>query len=191
MFVIYQEFILDKGLPYDFRPITMTLSGFIGGPQTAITAFIMSCLFQFYILKDLSYNGILILCAFACLGCFFHHFKSDSILKKPWLCAFIPGIAFVGLVSDRVADSLIYISLTSLATIIILGFHYKIQLLLDQRSISKAIMNSSTLDLILFNSHGPIYVSNHLKSQPYYREYIERLLPPDELKILCKDSTTS
>ncbi|WP_427854246.1 PAS domain S-box protein [Desulfosporosinus orientis] len=190
MFIIYQEYILNKGFLYDFRPITMILSGFIGGLETAITAAIISCLYQFIFLGDISFGGILIICAYACLGCFLHHFKSNPFIKKLWLWAFIPGIALTGIVSDTIIDFVAYISFTSLAVVIILGFHFKIQLLLDQRSIYKAIMKSSPLDLIVLNAHGPIYISNHLKSQSHFQQNIERLLPAEELNTLYKDSTT-
>jgi len=139
IFIIQDHIMIGGGLFYDFRHITMTMAGFIGGPITAVIAALISSLYRYNLGGTGSMGGIASIIIFACFGSILgRYFKSKPKQQKllfwfmigivmacillfiilfisPWINGTVP---ILGTVSG------LYLIITPLATTIIFNFYF-------------------------------------------------------------------
>ncbi|MDP4127792.1 MAG: PAS domain S-box protein [Bacillota bacterium] len=201
IFVINGQISVVEGRFYDFRHITMTMAGFIGGPVTAVIAAIISSLYRYHMGGTGSMGGVTSIIVFACFGTFLgKRIKSTQNGKKPffWLiigiamaCIFLFIIGFIppwkgNSVKVLRFVAVPYLIITPLATTIIFNFYFWTYEFFGKASILNTIINSSPINLMIFNNHGPILLSKNLNKQRKSYEFIENptlLLDHDNLEL--------
>ncbi|MDP4159093.1 MAG: PAS domain S-box protein [Bacillota bacterium] len=185
VFVINGRIMVD-GRYYDFRHITMTMAGFIGGPVTAAIAAIISSFYR-YIVSGFggtgSMGGITSIIIFACFGSLLGKCVKSNQNGKKVLFWFIIGTVMSGIFLFTIAYAPLLLSdpekalrivptsfliLTPLATTIIFNFYFWTYEFFSKASILNTIINHSPINLIIFNNHGPILLSNNLINQESY-----------------------
>ena len=68
IFVMSGHTLVVEGRLYDFKLITMTMAGFIGGPISAVIAALLSSLYRYNMGGTGSMEGITNIIIFACFG---------------------------------------------------------------------------------------------------------------------------
>ncbi|MBC2725448.1 MAG: PAS domain S-box protein [Desulfosporosinus sp.] len=182
---------------YDFRNITMTLAGFIGGPVTAITAAFIGGLYRYFVGGNGSMGGVLSIMIFACFGSILgRHVKGSQNGKRLLFWYFIGLvmssislliIAFIDLWRNDTTIILRVIAgpvliINPLATTIIFNFYFLISEFFRKASILNTILNFSPINLMIFNTSGPILQSENLKKQYSILNVIERLVQTEDCK---------
>ena len=173
---------------FDFRHITMTMVGFIGGPVSALIAAIIGSLYRYNVGGSGSMGGISNIIMFACFGSILGgRVKRRQDGKKVlfwWIIGIIMAvmlillIAFMPLGNKEAANVLSFVAgpyliITPLVTTIIFNFYYWIYNFLSKASILNTIIKSSPINLIIFDTNGPILVSENSKTQQVFSSYIE------------------
>ena len=173
---------------FDFRHITMTMAGFISGPVGAVIAAIISSVYRYNVGGSGSTVGIITLITFACFGSILgRRVKSRQNGQKVlfWLLigivmAFILIfiIAFIPPLRSDSAEVLRIVTgpfliITPLATTIIFNFYYWTYNFFGKATILNNILNSSPINLMIFDNNGPILVSENLKTQRIFSPYVE------------------
>ena len=188
IFVMTSKIIVVEGRFYDFRHIIMTMAGFIGGPVTALIAAIISSLYRYNVGGSGAMSGITVIIVFGCFGSILGRRVKSSQIGKKLLFWFIIGIvmAFVlifiiaiappwknesGEVLRIVAGP--FLLFTPLATTIIFNFYYWAYEFLGKASMLNTIVNFSPINLMIFDTKGPILLSNNMKKQRQFSPYIE------------------
>ena len=183
---------------YDFRHITMTIAGFIGGPVTAVIAALISSVYRYNVGGSGSMGGILSIITFACFGSILARRIKNNQNGEKILFWFIIGIfmalilifilAFTPWKSNSVmilrVIAVPYLIITPLATTIIFNFYFWTHHFFVKASILNTIINCSPINLMIFNAHGPILFSKNLKTQVQASQTIE-----DFFKVLDTDKT--
>ncbi|ODA39317.1 LytS/YhcK type 5TM receptor domain-containing protein [Desulfosporosinus sp. BG] len=179
--VINNRIVVVEGRFFDFRHITMTMAGFIGGPVTAAIATIISALYRYNMGGSGTMGGITNIIVFACLGSILGKYLKNKPKERPLLYWFIIGtvmalillliMIFIPLWQSNSASVLRVVAgplliITPLATTIIFHFYFRIYNFFGKASILNKIINSSPINLMIFDAHGPILVSKNLKDQP-------------------------
>jgi PAS domain S-box-containing protein len=189
IYVINEKIVFGDRF-YDFRHIIMTMAGFIGGPVTAVIAAFISSLYQYNVGGSGSMGGITTLIVFACFGSILGRRVRSSQIGEKVLFWFIIGIvmscillfiiAFISLwkngsvmVFTIVAGP--YFIITLLATTIIFYFYFWSYDFFGKAAILNTIINCSPINLMIFNAHGPILLSENLKTQRQFSIDIEDL----------------
>jgi PAS domain S-box-containing protein len=191
--------IMVEGHSYDFRHITMTMAGFIGGPVTAAIAALISSLYRYFVGGNGTMGGITNIIIFACFGTLLGKcVKSNQNGRKIlfWFivgtlmaCIFVFIIAFVhpwegSLLNVLRSIPTSFLILTPLATTIIFNFYFWTYDFLSKTSILNTIINSSLINLMIFNEREPILLSRNLiHNQPQFKPFIENpnlLLNPNK-----------
>lgn len=190
IFVMKGRIMVVEGRFYDFRHITMTMAGFIGGPVTAAIAAIISVLYRYYAGGTGSMGGITNIIVFACFGSILgRHLRSSQNGKKVlfWFiigivmaCILLFIIAFIppwksgsAMVLRIVAGP--FLLITPLATTIIFNFYFWTYNFFGKASILNTIINCSPVNSMIFDAHGPILFSKRLKTQGQSYPFIENL----------------
>lgn len=204
IFEISEKVVLFKDHFFDFRYITMTMAGFIGGPVTAVIAALMSSLYWYNVGGNGSMGGITSIIVFACFGSILgRYFRSSHNVKKVmfWFiigivmeCILLFIIAFIALLhGDLVMDHSIvavpFLIITPLVTTIIFNFYFWTYNFFGKASILNTIMNCSPINLMIFDAHGPILVSKTLKMQTQLCQYIENLFSLQNFDTTWPDTT--
>ena len=184
--------VIVEGRFFDFRHIIITMAGFIGGPVTALIAAIISSLYRYDMGGVGTVAGIINNITFACFGSILGRHLRDKQNGKKLLVWFLIGMvmAFIRLsviivsslwMSDSVtvlrAVSVPFLIITPLATTIIVNFYYWTYEFMSKVSILNTIMNSSQINLMIFDTNGPILCSNNLKTERQFCPYIENPFP--------------
>ena len=188
IFIMTSKNMVIEGRFFDFRHIAMTMAGFIGGPVSALIAAIMSSLYRYDAGGSGTIAGITTLVTFAVFGSILgKRVKSRQNGKKRlfWLIiglamAFIL-IFIVAFIPSWNSDSLMvvkmvagpFLIITPLATTLIFNFYYWAYDFLSKASILNTIINSSPINLMIFDTKGPIMLSEKLKAQRIFTPYIE------------------
>lgn len=183
--------ILIEGRFFDFRHITMTMAGFIGGPFTAAIAAFISALYRFNAGGSGSMGGYANIIIFACFGSILgKHLRSNQNGKKVFFW-FTTGIimaiillVIIAFIPQWKSDSATvlrtvsapYLIITPLATTIILNFYFLAYNFLTKASILNTIIYQSPINLIIFSTKGPILVSKNLENQQKFSRNVEGLL---------------
>ncbi|MDR3541639.1 MAG: ATP-binding protein [Desulfosporosinus sp.] len=192
IFVMKGHIMVAEGRFFDFRHITMTMAGFIGGPVTAVIAALISSLYRYHIAGTGSMGGIANIIVFACFGSILgKYLRSDQNGKRllfwltigvimtclllliiavisPWITGTVP---ILGTVFDL---SLI---ITPLSVTLIFNFYFWANDFLGKASILNTIINSSPINLIIFNAQGPILFSKNIKTELRVYPFITSLFP--------------
>ncbi|TGE34477.1 ATP-binding protein [Desulfosporosinus sp. Sb-LF] len=192
VFVISERIMIVGDRYFDFRHITMTMAGFIGGPVTAVIAALISSLYRYYFSGNGSMGGITNIIVFACFGIILgRNLRSSQNGKKVWFwfiigicmaCILLFIISFFDILNNsslmvlRIVAIPFFI-LTPLATTIIFNFYFWIYNFCGKASILNTIINDSPINLIIFNAYEPILVSKTLRKQPLVCQNIESLFP--------------
>jgi len=177
-----------EGRFYDFRHITMTMAGFIGGPISAAIAAIISSVYRYNVGGSGSTGGIITLITFACFGSVLgRRVKSRQngqnvlfwlivgivmALMAIFIIAFIPPLRSDSAEVLRIVTGP-FLIITPLATTIIFNFYYWTFNFFGKATILNNILNSSPINLMIFDSNGPILVSENLKTQRIFTPYVE------------------
>ncbi|MDR3585122.1 MAG: PAS domain S-box protein [Desulfosporosinus sp.] len=188
IFVMYGRITVAEGRFYDFRLITMTMAGFIGGPITAALAAIISSLYRYYAGGSGSMGGITSIIFFACFGIILgRHLKSKQNGKKPllwfligilmacislFIAIFIPPMRGNSTMVFRIV-AVPFLIITPLATTIIFNFYFWTYEFFGKTSILNTLINYSPISLMIFDAQGPILFSKTLKTQHQSYPYIE------------------
>ncbi|WP_199241664.1 PAS domain S-box protein [Desulfosporosinus sp. Sb-LF] len=188
IFTMTGKIMVIEGRFYDFRHITMTMAGFAGGPVTAIIAAMISSLYRYNVGGSGSMGGITNILVFACFGSILGRRVKSSQNGKKVLFWFIVGIVMAFILifiiafippwkSDSVKVLRIvagpFLIITPLATTIIFNFYFWIYEFLGKASILNTIINFSPINLMIFDTNGPILLSKNLKRQQGLSSNIE------------------
>ena len=192
IFIIQDRIMIVEGRFYDFRLITMTLAGFIGGPVTAAIAAMISSLYRYNAGGSGSMGGIFSIVSFACFGSILgRHLRSNQNGVKV-LFWFIIGIVMACIsifitvfIPPWTSDSAMFLKIvavpclviTPLATTITFNFYFWARDLFRGASILKTVIKRSPINLMIFDSHGPIMLSKNIKTDPKSSPLIENLFP--------------
>lgn len=139
LFVMKNNVLLGTGYLFDFRHITMTMAGFIGGPVSAALAAIISSIYRYNLGGSGLIEGIIDILIFGCFGIILGNFAGKVQNGKKFLFWYIIGlvmsvilifiIAFIppgksntALILNRVAGP--FLLITPLATTAIFNFYY-------------------------------------------------------------------
>ncbi|WP_407310404.1 PAS domain S-box protein [Desulfosporosinus sp. SB140] len=192
IFVISGNSMVIAGRFYDFRHITMTMAGFIGGPVAAGIAVLISGLYRYSMGGRGMMGGVITLVVFACFGLILKRWFKSVQNGRRILFWYLIGIimtfvligiiAFIPLGKSRSYDvlrvvTIPYLIITPLATTIIFNFYYWAYEYFSKASILHTILNFSPINLMIFNQNGPIVLSKALKNHPESSEYLNSLLP--------------
>ncbi|MDQ7096971.1 PAS domain S-box protein [Desulfosporosinus sp. PR] len=192
IFVMRYYSMVIVGRFYDFRHITMTMAGFIGGPLAAGIALAMSGLYRCKMGGSGMMGGMTTLVVFACFGLVLRRWFKSTQNGRKILFWYLIGIAMTFVLILIIASASLwksdsqevlkvitipYLIITPLATTIIVNFYYWAYEYFSKASILQTIINYTPINLVIFNRSGPILLSKTLKSHPRYPEYINRLFP--------------
>ena len=210
MFGLITIFVMDDKIMvvgdryFDFRHITMTMAGFIGGPVTAVIAAFISSLYRYNVGGTGSMGGITNIIVFACFGGILgRHLKSSQNGKNVWFwfaigivmsCILLRIIAFSPLWKSGSVEVLSifavpYLIITPIATTIIFNFFFWTDNFFGKASILNAIINDSPINLMIFNAHGSILASKALEIQPQTFQNIKNLFPLQDSDITWLNKT--
>jgi len=192
--------MVAEGQFFDFRHITMTLAGFIGGPVTAVIAVFISSLYRYYLGGSGIMGGIIIFIIFAFFGSILHkHFRSKQNGKKPlfWFmigivmaCLVVFFMTFISPLINKTIPafgtvSVLYLIITPFATTIIFNFYFWAHEFFTKALILDTIIKDSPINLLIFDTHGPILSSKTLKTELKAYPFIETFFP-----LLCTDESS-
>lgn len=196
IFVINDRITVVPGHFYDFRNITMTLSGFIGGPITAGIAAGIGALYRLILEENGSMGGVTSIIVFACFGSILGRRIKGRRTGKKLSFWFLIGIImtcismFIMTVippgNSNSANVLKVLAVPTLiinplATTIIFNFYFYIQDFLGKASILNTIIHNSSLNLMIYDTHGPIMLSKNLKMLCQSSRKFEELFPLQDL----------
>jgi len=166
----------------------MTMAGFIGGPVAALIAAIMSSLYRYIVGGSGSMGGVTNIIIFACFGTILGRcVRSRQNGRKVWFW-FIIGLVMACILLFIIAlmplwnsssvmvlriVAVPFLIITPLATTIIVNFYYWTYEFFGKASILNAIISSSPINLMIFDTNGPILLSENLKTQRKFSPYIE------------------
>ena len=196
IFVMKSHITVVDGRFFDFRHITMTMAGFIGGPVTAIIAALISSLYRYNVAGTGSMGGITDIIIFACFGSILgKHLGSKQNGKKLlfWFmigivmaCILLFIVAFIspwmnGTVLVFRTVSGLFLVITPLATTLIFNFYFWAYAFFCRASIFNTILNCSPINLMVFDTHGPILLSKNLNNLRQSSQNIEDLFQLEDL----------
>jgi two-component system, sporulation sensor kinase E len=188
LFVMNGKIMVAEGRFHDFRHITITMAGFIGGPVSAAIAAIISSLYRYYMGGTGSMGGVTGIIVFACFGTFLGKRIKSKQNGKKGLFWFTIGIIMacislfiIGFIPPWKGDAVKvlrvvtvpYMVITPLATSIIFNFYFWTYEFFGKASILNTIINSSPINLMIFNNHGPILLSKNLDDNGKSYGFIE------------------
>lgn len=189
IFVMNRKIMLAEGRFFDFRHITMTMAGFIGGPVTAAIATIISSLYRYNIGGNGVIGGITTIIVFASFGSILgRQFKKRQNGTKLWFwfiigivitCILLLTIAITSPWSSSLEMAIItsvvvpLVIFTPLATTIIFNFYFWTYDFFSKASILNTIINFSPIHIMVLDHQGSILRSNNLNTQPHISSYIE------------------
>ncbi|MDR3601867.1 MAG: PAS domain S-box protein [Desulfosporosinus sp.] len=191
IFVMSGHTIVVEGSLYDFRLITMTMAGFIGGPISAVIAALLSSIYRYNMGGTGLMGGIANIIIFACFGSVLgKHLRRSVRNGKKLLFWFGIGIAMacislliIGISSQWMRGSVTvlrvaavpFLIITPLATTLIFNFYFWAHEFFSKAMMLNTIINKSSIKLMIFNDNGPILVSKNLESQRQSSQKIEEL----------------
>ncbi len=177
-----------EGHFFDFRHITMTMAGFIGGPVSAAIAAIIGVLYRYHEGGSGSMGGITNIIVFACFGSILgRHLRSNQNGKKV-LFWFVIGvimacilIVLIAIISPWKSDSVKvlrsvagpFLIITPLATTILFNFYFWTYNFFGKASILNTLICYSPINLMIFDTDGSILLSKNLKIKHRSCPYIE------------------
>ena len=185
--IMNDSIIIAEGRFFDFRHITMTMAGFIGGPVTAVIAATISSLYRYNVGGSGSMGGISSIIFFGCFGSILARFKRNSQNRKKVWFWFITGIVIevfhlfiIAFIHPGNSDSATvlrivsapFLIITPLVTTIIFNFYYWAYGFFGKALILNTIINNSDMNLIIFDTNGPILRSKNLKTQSQISQYL-------------------
>ncbi|AFM41751.1 PAS domain S-box [Desulfosporosinus acidiphilus SJ4] len=190
-FVIKGKITIVPGYFFDFRNITMTMAGFIGGPLCAVIATFLGALYRYIVGGNGSMGGIASIIVFACLGSILGWRVKNCLNRKKPLFGIPLGIfmAFTSLfiiwcnhpmnnnsitILREIAVPIMVVN--SLATTIIFNFYFRICDFFSKGSILNKIINDSPINLLIYNPNGPMMVSKSLEKLNNSSAEINKLL---------------
>ncbi|AET69355.1 PAS domain S-box [Desulfosporosinus orientis DSM 765] len=181
IFLMHGHIIVGEGRFFDFRHISLTMAGFIGGPSTAVIAALMSLLYRFIAGGNSAVGGIANIIIFASFGIALgHYFKNKKICKKAWFllligmimsCILLCILEFISpwLLNPNIPVSGTVIWLFLITTPLLVLFIFKLYFwtydYLSKALILDTIINKSSINLIIFNDRSPILYSDAIKKQ--------------------------
>lgn len=184
--VIVDGKIMVDGRIYDFRLITMTMAGFIGGPVAAAIAAIISSIYRYNVGGPGSMGGIASIIVFACFGSILGKYFKQKQNGRNILFWFVIGIVmsciflFVITITHPRDGNLpyifglvapLYILLTPIATTIIVNFYFWTNEFFGKASILNTILSTSPINLMIFDDSGPILLSRNLEDIPEFDQF--------------------
>lgn len=185
IFVMKTNVWVGNGRLFDFRHITMTMAGFIGGPVTAVIAALISALYRYHLGGSGLICGITDILLFGLIGTVLGSHLRQRQNGKKLLFWFIAGlgmsaivlliIAFVPPVTDIREVLAPYLLFTPVATCLIFNFYYWANKSFSKVSILNAILKDSPINLMAFDGQGPILQSENLKKEPRLSQFCASL----------------
>lgn len=191
IFVINGRITIVHDRYFDFRNITLSMAGFIGGPITAGIAAFIASLFRYFIGGNGSMGGITSIILSACFGCILGRYVKSHQNKKKLSFWFVIGIIIscislfsIAFIPQWKGDSATVLRdaafpvliINSLATTIIYYFYFRTYDFLGKATILNTIMKNSPLSLMINDSHEPIMFSKNLKNLRQSSQKLEKLL---------------
>ncbi|MHB8075340.1 PAS domain S-box protein [Desulfosporosinus fructosivorans] len=188
IFVMTDKIMITDGRFFDFRHITMTMAGFIGGPVTAVIAAIISSIHRYNVGGSGSIGGIANIIVFAFFGSMLGMRSKSGQNGKKVLFWFIVGIVMALILiiivsinslllndSEKVLGTVAgpLLILTPIATTVIFNYYFWIYEFLGKASMLNTILSYSPLNLMIFDTDGPIIISENLKKERQFSPYIE------------------
>ncbi|MHB1419542.1 MAG: LytS/YhcK type 5TM receptor domain-containing protein [Bacillota bacterium] len=201
IFIMNDSIMITEGRFFDFRHIIMTMAGFIGGPVTAMIAAIIGSIYRLYLGGSGAMGGISSIIFFGLFGIILARFKRIIPNRNKVLFWFVTGIvievahlSIIAFIHPGNVDSIAVLKIisaplliiTPLATSIIFNFYYWAYEFFSKSLILNIIINQSDINLMIFDTNGPILNSKNLKAQS---EISQELLNPFLLQ--DKDKTKS
>ncbi|KUO74843.1 MAG: diguanylate cyclase [Desulfosporosinus sp. BRH_c37] len=198
IFVMQAHIMVIDGYFFDFRYITMTMSGFIGGPVTAFIAALISSIYRDNVGGSGSMGGIMNLIIFAGFGSILGRHLRNSQNRRKVTFWFIVGIVMtcillfiIAITSSWKSDSVTilrsvtvpFLIITPLVTTLIFSFYFWTYDFFSKASILNALLNCSPLNFIIFDTHRTILSSKALATECQAYPFIENpklLLDPDK-----------
>lgn len=174
IFVMTDKIMITDGRFFDFRHITMTMAGFIGGPVTAVIAAIISSIHRYNVGGSGSIGGIANIIVFAFFGSMLGMRSKSGQNGKKVLFWFIVGIVMALILIIIVSINSLLLNdsenvlrtvagplliLTPIATTIIFNYYFWIYEFLGKASMLNTIISYSPLNLMIFDTDGPILIS--------------------------------
>lgn len=177
--VMSDRIMIAEGHFFDFRHITMTLSGYIGGPIAALVAAVLSSLYRYYAGGSGSMGGIMNIIVFAGFGSILGRVFKDAGNKRSLLFWFLIGLVMavvlltlIALFTQANPNSVAFATvkypfllLTPLATMIIFNFYFWAYDFLGKAFVFNALLKDSPLNLMIFNQNHRITLSNYAQTQ--------------------------
>ena len=210
--VIQSHIMVVEGWFFDFRYIAMTMAGFTGGPVTAVIATLISSLYRYNVGGSGSMGGIMTIIIFASFGIILSRCIKNRQNGKKILFWFMIGIVMAILLIVTIASipwqnnsakvlrvfAAPYLMITPFATTIIFNFYFWTRDFVSKGLILNTIINSSPINLMIFDTHGPILSSKSLQTELLTNPYLENpnlLLDQDKTclnatKRQCKELAT-
>ncbi|HZK54894.1 MAG TPA: PAS domain S-box protein [Desulfosporosinus sp.] len=188
IFIMHTKLFPLEGHFFDLRHIPMTMAGFIGGPITALIAAIISSLYRYTMGGPGVIGGIAEIVIFACFGSMLSRYVKRSKIRRNLLFWFIMGfvmvlIEIVIIICLPQIDyakvfklvSVPFLTITPLATTLLFNVYYWSYDFFSKAAILNSIINSSSLNLAIFDRNGPILLSQNLKQQRQLSASFEKL----------------
>ncbi len=201
---MYGKIMVAESRFHDFRHITLTMAGFIGGPVSAAIAAIISSLYRYNMGGTGSMGGVIGIIVLACFGTFLGKcVKSKQNGKQVvfWVNISIVmaciSLFIIGFIPPWKDDSIRvlqvvsapYLIITPLATTIIFNFYFWTNEFFGKASILNAILNHSTMNLMIYDNYGPIVVSKNLKMLHQSSRKFEELFRLTDTDLSCLNTT--
>jgi len=190
--------MVAEGRFFDFRHIPMTMAGFIGGPVTAVIAVIVSTFYRYFSGgRGVIGGGVTNLIIFATFGIILGRYFKDKQNRKKSLFWFLTGTVMAGVLllniqliapflNGRVpvigTVTWLFLISTPFVMTIIFKFYFWAHNFFSKALIFDTIINNSSINLMVFDAHGPLLSSKALtglRSYPY-SENPYLLLDPDQ-----------
>lgn len=186
--------MLGDGRLFDFRHITMTMAGFIGGPVTAAIAALMSSIYRFTLGGNGMISGITDIIIFGCVGSGLGRLSKKRQDGKRYLFWYLSGLVMALLVLSILAfippgksNSLEilknvtgpYLIITPIAATLIFNFYYWAYEYFSKAAMLNTVLKFSPLNLMIFDKNGPILLSENLKKQFQLTQYWPKMVGQD------------
>ena len=196
IFVMQSHILVINDRFFDFRHITMTMAGFIGGPVTAAIAAIIGSVFRYNVGGSGSMGGVTNIIVFACFGCILGKYLRSGQNGMKVLLWFFIGLVMAcilliiiifnsvwtsGSVTLLKTVAALFLTITPLATTIIFNFYFWTYEFFCKASILNTLLNRSPINIMIFDINGPILLSKNLKTQ-------YRIPPKIEESVQLEDS---
>ena len=180
IFVISHRDMVVDGRYYDFRHITMTMAGFVGGPISAFIAAVIASAYRYSLGGNGAVQGIISIIVFGSFGTLLGRFKRNCLNGKNILFWFEMGIIMALLLLLIIAGTppwssatiallkrvtCPYLFITPIINVLVFNTFYWIQEYITRSAAFQMIMNRSALNIVIFDQHGSILASKNTDNE--------------------------